>query len=369
MGARRGAEGVNSLSALPPGRWRGIGQWGLLICGSAGLSALFGIAHVPAALMLGPIVCGALLAMRGSQIRVARPPYLWGQAIAGTLIALNLDPAIVGRTVEIWPVVLAFVLLTLALACAVGLVAARLTGLDREVTVWGFLPGMAGTMIALAHERGIDSRMVAFIQILRLLMVIATMVVVGAALVGPPVPHDAGAPLPDALSTSVAMLLGLLGICVSRFAPIVPAGASLVPLVAGSQLTINGINVAPPYLLVAVAYFFLGAQVGLRFTPDMIRTGARAMPWLLVAGVLLLVLCAGSGALLSVVAGVDLMSAMLATVPGSVDSIALIALSTGSDISFIMTLQTVRLFAVVLLGPPMARGMLALLRRLRPPEG
>ncbi|TKA97338.1 AbrB family transcriptional regulator [Cereibacter changlensis] len=360
------------MSGVAPESWRSAAHWALLAGGSAGLSALFGIAHVPAALMLGPIVCGALLAMRGSQIRVARPPYLWGQAIAGTLIALNLDPAIVGRTVEIWPVVLAFVLLTLALACAVGLVAARLTGLDREVTVWGFLPGMAGTMIALAHERGIDSRMVAFIQILRLLMVIATMVVVGAALVGPPVPHDAGAPLPDALSTSVAMLLGLLGICVSRFAPIVPAGASLVPLVAlvaGSLLTINGINVAPPYLLVAVAYFFLGAQVGLRFTPDMIRTGARAMPWLPVAGALLLVLCAGSGALLSVVAGVDLMSAMLATVPGSVDSIALIALSTGSDISFIMTLQTVRLFAVVLLGPPMARGMLALLRRLRPPEG
>ena len=124
----------------------------------------------------------------------------------------------------------------------------------------------------------------------------------------------------------------------------------------------------PKRWLIALGYLMLGAQVGLRFTPEMIRIGARALPMLALAVVALLLLCGATGALLSVVAGVDLMSAMLATVPGSIDSIALIALSTGSDISFIMTLQTVRLFAVVLLGPPLARWILHLAQRMSRPD-
>ncbi|MEI4473819.1 AbrB family transcriptional regulator [Frigidibacter sp. MR17.24] len=346
--------------------WPRIGQWAMLLGGGAALARVFEIAHVPAALMLGPILFGAVMALRGATIRIGRAPHQFGQAIAGVLIALNLDPAVLGRTLEIWPTVIAFVVLTLTLACVVGLVAARLTRLDRDVTVWGFLPGMAGTMIAMAHERGVDSRMVAFIQILRLLMVIATMIGVGAVLVGGAQPHDAGAPPPDVVSTLIAAAMGAVGILTARFAPMIPAGASLVPLLVASLLWLNGINIAAPHWLVALAYLFLGAQVGLRFTPDLMRSGARAVPMLVVSVVLLLVLCAASGAALSLIAGVDLMSGMLATVPGSIDSIALIALSTGSDISFIMSLQTVRLFAVVLLGPPMARALLHLCRRLQP---
>lgn len=347
-------------------RWPRALQWLLLLGGGIVLARMMELAHVPAALLLGPLIWGAALAMRGTTVRIGRLPHLFGQAIAGTLIANNLDPQVLTQTLDLWPVVILFVVLTLVLACAVGLGAAKVAGLDREVTVWGFLPGMAGTMIALAHERGIDSRMVAFIQILRLLMVIGAMVAVGAVLVGPAVPHGAGAPPPDLVSTLSVLAISALGIAVARVLPMVPAGASLVPLFIGGALCVNGVNLASPHWLIALGYLMLGAQVGLRFTPEMIRTGARALPMLALAVVALLLLCGATGALLSVVAGVDLMSAMLATVPGSIDSIALIALSTGSDISFIMTLQTVRLFAVVLLGPPLARWILHLARRLSP---
>ncbi|MEI4487871.1 AbrB family transcriptional regulator [Frigidibacter sp. MR17.14] len=340
-----------------------LGQWALMLAGGLLLGLGLERLHVPAALMLGPILMGATLALRGVAIRVGRIPHQFGQAIAGTLIALNLDPSVLGQTLQLWPVVIFFVVVTLALACVTGLVAARLTRLDQEVAVWGFMPGMAGTMIAMAHDRGIDSRMVAFIQILRLLMVIGTMIAVGAALVGAAQPHGAGAPAADAASTALVLGLGLLGIAAARYLPMLPAGATLVPLVLACLLWVNGVNIAIPHWLVALGYLFIGAQAGLRFTPDLLRTGARALPMLVVSVLLLLGLCALSGVLLSLVAGVDLMSAMLATVPGSIDSIALIAISTGSDISFIMALQTVRLFAVVLLGPPLARAVLHLCDR------
>lgn len=352
-----------------PGHWPRFFQWSALVVGGIVLGTGMELAHVPAALLLGPLIWAAFLGMRGVKVHVARPVHQFGQAVAGALIALHLDPQILVRTAEIWPVVLLFVILTLLLACAVGLVATRLTGLDSEVAVWGFMPGMAGTMIALAHERGLDSRMVAFIQILRLLMVIGVMVGFGALLVGPAVPHDAGIPDQDIVSIVPTLMLAGLGVATGHWLRLIPAGASLVPILVGGFLCVNGVSFAVPHWLVTIAFFCLGAQTGLRFTPEMLKVGAKALPMLVLAVMLLLVLCATSGVVLSVIAGTDLMTAVLATVPGSIDSIALIAVSTGSDMSFIMALQTTRLFAIVLFGPPIARAMLHLVVRMRARAG
>jgi membrane AbrB-like protein len=334
------------------------GQWALLIAGALFLGLSMDWAQVPAALLLGPLVWAAVMGMRGMTIRISKPAHKFGQAIAGALIALHLDPNIVTRTVEIWPIVLIFVGITLILACVVGLVATWLTGLDAEVSVWGFLPGMAGTMIALAHERGLDSRMVAFIQILRMLMVIGGMICVGAVLTVPPAVAVSLAPQSTILPVLTTLLIAAIGCAISQWLPMIPAGASLVPIFIGGVLNVYGIAFAVPHWLTTIAYLCLGAQTGLRFTPDIVRTGARALPMLVVSVLLLLFLCGLSGALLSEIAGTDLMTAVLATVPGSIDSIALIAVATHADMSFVMTLQTTRLFAVVLFGPPIARLLL-----------
>ncbi|CDZ73513.1 Membrane AbrB duplication domain protein [Neorhizobium galegae bv. orientalis] len=340
-------------------------QWGLLVVGGVALGLGMEFLHVPAALLLGPLIWAAILGMRGMAIRVTAPTYQFGQAIAGALIGLNINPQILAMTTQMWPVVLLFVILTLVFACAAGLVATRLTGLDREVAMWGFMPGMAGTMIALAHDRGLDSRMVAFIQILRLLMVIAAMVAFGAVLVGPALPHAAAEPGQPALAIVPTLLLGALGVATGKWLKRIPAGASLVPILVGGVLCLNGIAYTVPHWLVTAAFFFLGAQTGLRFTPEIFRVGAKALPMLVLTVVLLLVLCGVSGVVLSLVSGSDLMSSVLATVPGSIDSIALVALSTGSDMSFIMVLQTTRLFAVIVFGPPIARTLLQLLKLAR----
>jgi membrane AbrB-like protein len=354
---------LRDLSRLP----RAV-QWALLTVGGIFFGLTLEWCHVPAGLLLGPLIWGAVLGMRGAEVQVGRPAHQFGQAVAGLLIALHLDPHILAGTIELWPVVLIFVTITLLLAFLVGLVAARLTGGDTEVSVWGFMPGMAGTMIALAHERGLDSRMVAFIQILRLLMVIGAMVAFGAIVAGQALPHDAAIPDQGELSLLPTFLLIVLGLASARWLPFIPAAASLVPIVVGGALCISGIGFAVPHWLVALGFFCLGAQTGLRFTPQMLRVGLNALPMLIVAVLLLLFLCGLSGALLSALANKDLMSSILATVPGSIDSIALIAVSTGSDMSFIMALQITRLFAVVIIGPPIARALLLVMLRFVGPS-
>lgn len=51
----------------------------------------------------------------------------------------------------------------------------------------------------------------------------------------------------------------------------------------------------------------------------------------------------------------DFMTAYLATSPGGLDTVAIIAAGTRADMSFIMAMQTLRLFTILLTGPMIAR--------------
>ncbi|RVI72001.1 AbrB family transcriptional regulator, partial [Sinorhizobium meliloti] len=55
------------------------------------------------------------------------------------------------------------------------------------------------------------------------------------------------------------------------------------------------------------------------------------------------------------VAGIDPLTAYLATSPGGLDSIAVIAASSNVDLPFVMALQTARLLIITLIGPALAR--------------
>jgi len=59
--------------------------------------------------------------------------------------------------------------------------------------------------------------------------------------------------------------------------------------------------------------------------------------------------------LLARAAHVDPMTAYLATSPGGMDSVAIIATETPVDVPFVMAMQGLRFFAVLLAGPALAR--------------
>ncbi len=330
--------------------------WGLAIAAGLVLGGALGGLHMPAAAMVGPMIAGAVVALLGAGLRLPDGIGRMGQGVAGCLIALNLDAAALHQTLGNWPVALVFVVLTFGAACLVGLVASGWTGLDRELALWGFLPGMMSTVIAVAHERGLDSRMIALIQILRLMLVIAAMVVVAMLVSGPAMAPGSGQAA-TLQSTALVLLLCGIGTAAARWLPFIPAAASLVPLSLATALVLGGCNLAMPGWLVVLAFLAIGLQVGLRFTPALLRRGLSALPGLAAACLLLIGLCGAGGVALSWIAGVSLMSGILATVPGSIDSIAILAIGTGADLAFVMGLQTLRMFAVVIFGPMLASGL------------
>ncbi len=65
--------------------------------------------------------------------------------------------------------------------------------------------------------------------------------------------------------------------------------------------------------------------------------------------------CTGLGGILAALTGTDLLTAYLATTPGGIDSVAVIALGSSANASLVLAVQMLRLFAVVLAGPILVR--------------
>lgn len=68
-----------------------------------------------------------------------------------------------------------------------------------------------------------------------------------------------------------------------------------------------------------------------------------------------MLLCGGLAWMLTRVLHIDLMTAYLATSPGGLDTVAIIAAGSRVDMAFVMAMQTLRLFTILLTGPAMAR--------------
>ena len=70
-----------------PNRLAAAFQWGVLIALSAGIAAFLLWNHAPAALMLGPLIAGIIVASSGGKVRFPLPPFVLAQGIVGCLIA------------------------------------------------------------------------------------------------------------------------------------------------------------------------------------------------------------------------------------------------------------------------------------------
>ena len=256
------------------------------------------------------------------------------------------------------PLLLGVVMVIVVTSGLLGWMISRFKVLPGTTAIWGVAPGAASAMMIMAGEFGADARLVALMQYLRVVCVACLASIVARVWIGP---AGAGAPgiawfpvLPPtdfAATLALAGGFGALGVAL-RF----PAGALFLPLFASAVAGGIGLFtiVLPPWLL-ALSYAFLGWSVGLAFTREIIAHAWRALPPIVLA---ILILIAVSGALAFILveaAGIDPLTAYLATSPGGMDTVAIIGASSKVDLSFVMALQTVRFLVVLIAGPPLAR--------------
>ena len=329
-------------------------QWAVLIALSAVIGAALLWMHAPAALMLGPLIAAIVVAAGGGKVRFPLPPFVLAQGIIGCLIARMVPLSIVGDILGHWPLFTVGVLSVVAASSLLGWLMTRMQMLPGTTALWGISPGAASIMTIMAESYGADVRLVAIMQYLRVVLVAAIAALV-ARLFGVSASHapDAIVWFPEVawLPFAETLALAILGPVLARVLRI-PAGAFLVPLVVAIPLTHLGwMTIELPTWLLAASYTLVGWNIGLRFTRPLLVHAARALPRIIACSLLLIAICGGVAVLFVFAAGVDPLTAYLATSPGGADSIAIIAASTNCDVSFVMAMQTVRLIAVLFLAP------------------
>ena len=323
-------------------------------------SLLFAVLHLPSPVLFGALAAGMLHALT-SPVELDMPPLVFrlGQALVGAVIGALVKLPTLARLASDWPSVALVTVGTLAIS----LVAGRALALRRDVSpatgAFALIAGGASGIVALARELGADDRVVTIVQYLRVLLVLLAMPLVTTLLFHPPSgvgSLERGGPTrwgPDLAFVVVSVAVGLLAQRVVR----APATALLGPMLVAVAVSASGVlgTVAVPNALEQLGYALIGVRVGLRFTRASLRSIARLLPLasLLIAAVI--VACALLGLLLSHVTGADPLTAYLATTPGGLFAVLATAADSGSDVTYVLAVQVIRVFAMLLFAPLLAR--------------
>lgn len=319
-------------------------------------------AGFPAAFLVGPMLCGIVVSLTGLSLALPRKLFLFAQSIIGCAVANCITAAIVATICKDWAVMFLIVGSSVFAGGLVGWTLMKCHALPGTTAAWGSTPGAASAMIAMAEAYGADARLVALMQYLRVLVVVLTAAMVTHVLSGSgPLAPVSPALLsfrlgpdewPSLLATlAVAVGGGFLGKWLR-----IPAGGILVPMLLGAVLHTSGlIDLYLPFWVQAGASLLLGWYVGLGFNRSLLFSAFKMLPRLLLSTVFLIGLCGISAWLLVEILQVDPLTAYLSTSPGGIDSVILIAMSSKADVSFVVAVQTLRLFVVILAGPHIAR--------------
>ncbi len=313
-------------------------------------------AYLFAALLVGLVV--ALARPGTSQL----PQYTFeiAQAITGVALGALIRSDSLSALGDAWLPVALVSAATLAFSVGAGTVLSRTTSVDEPTGALGMVAGGASGIVAMADELGADGRLVAFMQYLRVLVVVLlTPLLIAVAFPG----HDAGpgptgdeAALGDARGWLLTIAVAAAGVVIARGIRL-PTPTLLGPLLlAGAVvLVVPGGEFSTPPLLREIAFALIGLQVGLRFTLATVRqVGSLLLPTL-AAIVALLIASFGLALILDVTTSVTLLDAYLATTPGGLYAVLAVAFGAGADTTFILAVQTLRLLVMIVLAPVVVR--------------
>lgn len=255
-------------------------------------------------------------------------------------------------------------LATLVVSLASGVLLARTTEVDEPTGALGMIAGGASGIVGMADELGADDRLVAFMQYLRVLVVVVLTPLV--VLVAFPGGGGAGGPhgttdlpgLGPAVGWLATPVIAVVGVAAGRLLR-VPAGTLLGPLILSAALTVAGDDLATPELLQELAFALIGLQVGLRFTPDTLRSAGRLLVPVLAGIFGLIAISFGLAVLLAATTSASLLDAYLATTPGGLYAVLAAAVGANADTTFIVAIQSLRVLVMVLLAPAAVRLVLS----------
>lgn len=313
---------------------------------------------LPAPHVIVSVLIGLALASTGLlRRRVPKHLHTSAQAVSGVVIGSFLSVHALQTAGGSLLPLLVITLLTLVVSLAAGLLLARWTGQDRTTSSLGMVAGGWSALVGAAEDLGADARMVAFMQYLRLVLVVLMMPLLIRFVFSPGQGHflalgAAEVEVPFSISGWIYVLLAApAGYLLGKLLRL-PAAALLGPVLLAAVVTIAGLGVNPPEVAREVAFNVIGLEVGLCLTPAALRSMGKMLPKVLLFVFLITGMCAGLAYFVTLVTDISPADAYLATTPGGINAVLATATSVHSNVALIFVVQTLRLFAMVLLAPP-----------------
>jgi uncharacterized protein len=345
-------------------------KWALLIALTAGVTYPLTLIGVPSAALFAALVVGIALALASlAPSRIPRPAGIAAQGVLGVYIGTMVQQDALAALGSDWPIVLAVAVATLLLSIVAGV----LLGLRRDVTPLtgslALVAGGASGIVAIARELGGDDRVVSVVQYLRVGLVTASMPVIVTLFfqvdrVHGATPAAQNHSAPWYLSIGMIVALIVVGATVGRLIHL-PGAGLLGPLALTVVLELTGLSfgMTVPVVLVQIGYALIGWQAGLAFTRESLRAVGRTLPAAIALIVVLSIGTAGLGVVLAHFTGLTPLEGYLATSPGGVYAILATAVETGSDVTFIIAAQVLRILVMLFAAPLLARGVVRLSQR------
>jgi membrane AbrB-like protein len=342
------------------GRFRGGIDGAAVVVVAAALALLLATLHLPSPALFGGLVVGLVRALTVPRpAAVPARANMAAQAVVGVAMGALVDLGTLRAVASNWLPVLLVTVGTLVLSLAAGLVLRLNRGISPVTGAFSMIAGGASGIVVMARDLGADERMVAVLQYLRVLLIVVLMPVVATTVYG--AAPGSGTAAGGATSDWPAGLLftvgcGVVGLLLGRLARL-PVAALLGPMILAAVVGLggqaHGLDV-PPFVQSA-AFLVIGLQVGISFTRASLRTIGRVLPLALALIVVLIVASAGLGAVLAAATGASALDGYLATTPGGLYAVLATATDSGADATFVLAVQVLRLFVMLLTAPLVAR--------------
>ncbi|MDT5349270.1 MAG: uncharacterized protein QOH91_2557 [Mycobacterium sp.] len=259
-----------------------------------------------------------------------------------------------------WPIVVAVAVATLIISIAGG----ALLGLHRDVSpLTGGLALVAGGssgLVAIARELGGDDRVVAAVQYFRVALITAAMPVVVTVFYHSNKAHASQMGETDSFpwyfGLPLIAVIVVVGGAAGRFVRL-PGAGLLGPMAITVVLEVSGLaaGLTVPMVLVQAGIMLIVWQTVLEFNRESLRAIRRILPGAFALIMVLNVAAAGLGVVLAKVAGLSMLDGYLATSPGGVYAVLGTAVASGSNVTFVMAAQVIRILMMLFAAPFVAR--------------
>ncbi|NMM46387.1 AbrB family transcriptional regulator [Rhodospirillaceae bacterium KN72] len=309
---------------------------------------------MPLPWMLGPmVVCtiASLLKLPVNGPNKIRPAMI---TILGVMLGSGFSPDMLQRAGE-WTISLAL------LAAYVGLGGAlcypyfrKIAGYDRPTAYFAAMPGGLNEMMVIGHEMGGDDRRIVLTHASRVLLTVLCIPIFFRLTMHIDMADRSrfGVALTDVSLQDYLLLTScILGYPAAKYLRI-PAPMLVGPMLASAALHLSGTTATqPPIVIVSLAQWVMGTVIGCRFAGIARREVLRTIAMSVGSTAILLGLTAVFAVFVSWLAGIPVISVVLAYAPGGLAEMSLVALALGTDVAFVATHHIVRIVYVIIAAP------------------